>query len=211
MKNHRQLESRIHARLAALPHAPAAGAAAAAPAEATPVGRGSSHALDVLVPVDGSRNSLGAARHAIDAYRRDSALRLHLLNVQSGLQRHAARFAGGEDREGWLAGRADAALAGAVALLDDAGVPHHVHRAVGNRAEEICHAARQLDVQRIVLGTARKRSITRMLEDSVTHDVLEMSPVPVEVVTGDAVSPWERWGVPVAVAAVAALLLLAAN
>ena len=40
----------------------------------------------------------------------------------------------------------------------------------------------------IVMGTARKNSITRMLEDSVTHRVLETTPVPVEVIAGDAVS-----------------------
>ncbi len=46
-----------------------------------------------------------------------------------------------------------------------------------------------------------------MLEDSVTHRVLEATPVPVEVIAGDAVSRWERWGLPAGVLGVGGLLL----
>ncbi len=59
----------------------------------------------------------------------------------------------------------------------------------------------------IVMGTARKNSITRMLEDSVTHRVLEDAPVPVEVVAGEAVSRLERWGVPIRALGVATGLI----
>ena len=211
LKNHRHLESRIHARLAAFAHfrpVDAVSASATAPLAST---EGETPVLNVLVPVDGSRNALRAVRHAINEYRRDHELRLHLLNVQPQLSRHAARFVSRQDREGWLHDRADVAMSGAVALLTDAGVPHHTHRAIGKRAEEICRAARQLDVQRIVMGTARKNSITRMLEDSVTHKVLEMTPVPVEIVAGDAVSKWERWGLPAGVFGLGGLLILAAD
>ena len=105
--------------------------------------------------------------------------------------------------------RAEAALAGAVELVKAAGVPYHTHWASGARAVEICRIATRLGVQRIVMGTARKNSITRMLEDSVTHRVLETTPVPVEVITGDAVSRWERWGLPAGVLGAGGLLLLA--
>ena len=211
LKNHRHLESRIHARLAAFPHSqpavagPAPAAASLAPTEGEPP------VLNVLVPVDGSPNALRAVRHAIGEYRRDHELRLHLLNVQPQLSRHAARFVSRKDREGWLHDRADVAMSAAVALLTDAGVPHETHRAIGERAEEICRAALRLNVQRIVMGTARKNSITRMLEDSVTHKVLETTPVPVEIVAGDAVSKWERWGLPAGVFGLGGLLILAAD
>ena len=66
----------------------------------------------------------------------------------------------------------------------------------------------RLGVDRIVLGTARKNSLTRLLEDSVTHRVLESTPVPVEVIAGDAVSRWERWGLPAGVVGAGGLLLL---
>jgi nucleotide-binding universal stress UspA family protein len=211
LKNHRHLESRIHARLAALPHSRPAGAGSAAPAAAMAPTEGETPVLKVLVPVDASRNALGAVRHVIAEYRRDHDLRVHLLNVQPRISRHAARFVSRRDREGWLHDRADVAMSGAVALLTGADVPHQTHRAIGERAEEICRAARQLDAQRIVMGTARKNSITRMLEDSVTHKVLETTPVPVEVIAGDAVSKWERWGLPAGVVGLGGLLILAAD
>lgn len=94
-------------------------------------------------------------------------------------------------------------------MLSTAGVPHHVHRAVGDRAAEICRTAEQLGAHHIVVGTARKNSVTQLLEDSVTNKVLEATPVPVEVVSGNAVSGWERWGLPAGVLSAGSLLWLA--
>ena len=70
---------------------------------------------------------------------------------------------------------------------------------MGDRAEEICSAAQRLNCHHIVMGTARKNSLTRMLEDSATNKVLENATVPVEVVVGRSVSALERWGVPTGV------------
>jgi YjbE family integral membrane protein len=206
LKNHRHLESRIHARLASRRETVLS---TAVPDGAPATAEGEAALLAILVPVDGSRNSLAAVRHAIAAHRRDAAIEVHLLNVQPRLSRHATRFVARADRERWLHDRADAAMAGAVALLTDAGVAHRTHRAIGARAGQICRAARKLGVDRIVMGTARKNSLTRMIEDSVTHRVLETTPVPVEVVVGDAVSKWERWGLPAGVLGIGALLVLA--
>jgi ribulose kinase len=83
---------------------------------------------------------------------------------------------------------------------------------VGARAIEICRTAKNLGVHHVVLGTARKNSITRMLEDSVTNRVLELTSVPVEVVAGNAVSGWERRGLPAAaLGAAGGLVLLAVD
>jgi len=59
------------------------------------------------------------------------------------------------------------------------------------------------------MATARKNSLTRLIEDSVTHGVLEKTHVPVEVVVGSQTSAIERLGVPTGISAVAALLVLA--
>ena len=206
LKNHRHLELRIHARLASRREM---AVSKEVPDGAPATTEGEIAVLATLVPVDGSRNSLGAVRHTIAAHRRGAAIEVHLLNVQPRLSRHAARFVARADRERWLHDRADAAMAGAVAQLADAGIAHRTHRAIGTRADQICRTARRLGVDRIVLGTARKNSLTRMIEDSVTHRVLETTPVPVEVVVGDAVSKWERWGLPAGVLGIGALLVLA--
>jgi hypothetical protein len=62
-----------------------------------------------------------------------------------------------------------------------------------------------------MLGTARKNSLTRLVEDSVTNRVLELTPVPVEVIAGKAVSKLERYGVPAGIGTAIALLLLATD
>ncbi len=226
VRNHRRLESRIHARLAVFklqaPLGDSDVVASAAPlvGDAAVVGAGAYRIdlsgteggpsmLKVLVPVDGSPNALRAVRHAIDEYRRHHELELHLLNVQPRFSRHISRFVSRQDREAWHRERADAALAPARDLLAQAEVPHQLHHATGDRAREICRAAERLGVHHIVMGTARKNSITRMLEDSATSKVLESTPVPVEVVSGDAISKWERWGLPAGVVGAGSLLVLA--
>ena len=166
--------------------------------------------LKVLVPIDGSANALRALRHAVAEYRRHHELELHLLNVQPPLSRHVARFVSRHDRDAWHRDQAEAAMANAGALLTQGGVPYQKHWAVGDRSDQICRAAERLGAHHIVMGTARKNSITRMLEDSVTNKVLESTPVPVEVIAGDAVSKWEKWGLPVGGLGLGGLLLLAA-
>ncbi len=165
---------------------------------------------NILVPVDGSANSLRAVRKAVAEHRRDLTLVVHLLNVQPRLSRHVGRHVGRSDREGWLAERAAAALADAQALLVEAGVAHRTHWVAGDRATEICAAAERLRVDHILMGIARKNSLTRMFEDSVAERVLQATPAPVELVVGDAAAGWQRWGVPAGIVAGGGLLLAAA-
>jgi YjbE family integral membrane protein len=198
VKNHRRLESRIHARLQTMathgtPDAPAARGARQSPPNPT----GDLAMLKVLVPLDGSPNAMRALRYVVAEYHRHHELEVHLLNVQPRLSRHIARYLGRHDRDTWHREQAESAMAGARALLAQAAVPCHLHWSVGERAHEICRHAQRLGVHHIVMGTARKNSLTRMLEDSVTHRVLESTPVPVEVIAGDAVSRLERWGLPI--------------
>ncbi len=210
VRNHRRLESRIHARLAEFRRQlPLRASDVAASPEAIAT-KGEPSMLKVLVPVDGSANALRAVRQTIGEYRRHHELEVHLLNVQPPLSRHIARFVSQRDRSAWHREQATKGMAGAVALLQQSGIPHQVHWTVGERAAEICAAAQHLEVHHIVMGTSRKSSITRMLEDSVTNKVLESTPVPVEVVAGDAVSKWEKWGLRVGGLGLGGVLLFVA-
>ena len=212
VKNHRRFESRIHARLEKFAQQRPLGASTAQRSgnHLKPL-EGDLTMLKVLVPVDGSPNALKAVRHAIAEYQRHHELELHLLNVQPLLSRHIGRFINRQDRDDWHRERADEAMASTVKLLQQSGVPHHVHCAVGERAAQICKTAQDINAHHIVMGTARRNSVTRMLEDSVTDKVLENTPVPVEVVAGEAVSRWERWGLPAGALSVAGLVVLAAD
>jgi len=135
---------------------------------------------------------------------------VHLLNVQPPLSLHVARFVNRKNREAWHADEAARALRPVKLLLDKAGVPYAEHREVGDRARVITETARRLACDHIVMSTSRKDSLTRMLEDSVTNRVLELTTIPVEVVAGDAISRLERFGVPAGAGAVLAVMFLAA-
>ncbi len=241
VRNHRQLESRIHARLITLRetrkprHAGAGGTVAADAALAGPLTLSdSSHPSDplnpspvltpltpfnpsrpgdtamkrILIPVDGSPTAQFAVRHVVNEFMQDSAMEIHLLNVQPWFSRHVARFISAKDIKAWHQERADLALAPARRLLEQHGIPHTAHHKMGERAKTIADEARRLRCHHIVMSTARKNSLTRMLEDSTTNKVLELTSVPVELISGDAASRLERWGVPAA--GIGALLALIA-
>ncbi len=212
VKNQHRFESRISARLAEFAKLRPLGASSFQPsAEAGAPLIGEKAMLKVLVPVDGSDNSLGAVRHAIAEYRRHHELEVHLLNVQPNLSRHVARFLSRKDRDAWHADNSEKQIKAARKLLEMEAVPHQVHRVVGELVAEICAAAKRLDVHHVVMGTARRNSITRMLQNSATDRVLQATPVPVEVVAGETVSKWEAWGLPAGALSVGGLMLLAVD
>lgn len=205
VRNHRHLESRITARLAALRKAQQE-------ALASPDSNAGGPTMHrVLVPVDGSKNSEFALRHVVNEFLRDSAMEVHLLNVQPPLSQHVAQFVSRRSRDDWHRDEAEKALAPARRLLEQHGVPHAVSYKLGERAKTIVDEARRLRCSQIVMATARKNSLTRMLQDSTTNQVLEQTTVPVEVIAGDAVSRLERWGLPAGIGALIALLVAAAD
>ena len=208
VKNHRKLESRITARLAVL--------ARQIEAERNPAGnpfvttQGEDAMLRVLVPVDGSRNSEYALRHVVNEFMKNSRMEIHLLNVQPPFSRHIAQFIGRKARDTFHHDEAEKALRPVRQLVEKFGVPYSAHVKVGRKASTIVDEAQRLRCDRIVMSTARKNSLTRMLEDSTTNKVLEQTSVPVEVIAGESVSKLERYGLPTGLAAALALLIAAA-
>lgn len=191
VRNHRHLESRIHARLARL--------ARELSSSNPPQGDGSMNV--VLVPVSDLPNSHHAVRRVVEEHLVNPGIQVHLLNVRRPLSSRVSRFVRRSLREDYHRERADLALAPARAILRRYKVPFKVHIHVGDPATLITREAKALGCDRILMSTARKRSITRILEDSTTERVLSLTTVPVELVVGDAISPWERFGVPAALGA----------
>lgn len=165
----------------------------------------------LLIPVDGSANSMRAVRHVVNCFMNDSGMEVHLLHVRAPFSQHISRFVSRSNREGYHREMAEKTLQPARDLLNKHGVPHATHIELGDRAATIHRVAQRLRVNQIVMGTARKNSLTRMLEDSVTSKVLEIAQVPVEVIAGSDVSRFEKFGVPAGVGAAVALLLVAAD
>lgn len=205
-RNHRRLESRISARLAFL-------AEQRKIQQANPISSEGDNAMSkVLVPVDGSDNSQYAVRHVASGFLKNPALEIHVLNVQAPFSRHISLFSSKRNREAFHREEAEKALMPTRRLLESHGVPFVVHVEVGSKAQMIADTARRLQCDHILMSTARKNSVTRMFEDSVTNKVLELTTVPVQIVAGDAISRWERYGIPAAgLGTATGLFLLAAD
>jgi len=137
--------------------------------------------LRVLIPIDGSENSLRAVRLVIrKAPLYKEPLEIHLLNVQHpfpgtirGVHKEAEQF---HHEEGLKA------LAAARKLLDDAGVKYAYHISVGEASEVIAHYVRDKKIEQIVMGTRGAGPVANMLLGSVATKVLHRVDVPVLLV-----------------------------
>ena len=159
--------------------------------------------LKILIPVRGTRNDRLAVRNVINRFMKNTAMEVHLVNVQIPFSAYVARFSSRESRNDYHREQAEKALTPVKQMLDAFSIPHAVHMEVGDRAKLITDTARRLHCDEIVMATARKNSLTRLVESSVTDKVIQLTPVPVEVIAGDSMSKWERYGIPAAIGALA--------
>ena len=164
----------------------------------------------ILIPVDGSGNCQFAVKYVIKEFMNNSAMEIHLLNVQTPFTRDISRFVSRKTVHDYHRDEADKVLGPIKQTLDGFSIPYSAHAEMGERAKTIADAARRLRCDQIVMSTARKNSLTRLVENSVTNRVLELTDVPVEIIAGDAVSRWERYGIPAGIGTALALLFLAA-
>ena len=165
--------------------------------------------MKVLIPVHGSRNCEFAVRHIVRQFMNNTAMEIHLLNVQPPFSSYITRFVSRKNVRDYHRDEAEKALGPSRQILDSFGIPYAVHVEIGERAECITGAAHRLRCDQIVMSTARKNSLTRLVENSTTNRVLEITSVPVEVIAGDAVSRWERYGIPAGLGTAIALLIAA--
>ena len=162
--------------------------------------------LKILVPIDGSRNSSFVVPHVIREFQKNRALEIHLLNIQPPFSWHISKFISKKTREQFHRDQADKALRKVRRALDGFNVPYSLHIEVGSKARLITETARRIRCDHIVMCTSRKNSLTRMLEDSTTNRVLELTSVPVQVIAGDAVSRLERYGIPAGIGTILGLV-----
>jgi hypothetical protein len=202
--NHIRIEQKIVSLLASLT---AAGRESSS--ENSIINSGGNTMKRILLPIDASANSLKAVQHVIGRFVTDPAIELHLLHVCTPFNRHVGRFVSRRNLADFHRDEATKSMKAARELLDARSIPYASHVEIGDKAETITAAARRIRASQIVIGTSRKNSLTRMIEDSVTNKVLEQAQVPVEVITGDAVPGIERVGVPASIGAMIAALVLA--
>ena len=166
--------------------------------------------MKVLIPVDGSSNTRHALQRVVEEFVRHPGMEVHLLNVQPVFSRHISRFVKRRNLNAWRQDEAQHALRPARQWLSKQNIPFTAHVATGRKAELIAETAKRLQCDHIVMGTARKNSLSRMLQDSVTNKVLELTRVPVEVVSGASISKLERYGLPAGIGAIIGVMALAA-
>ena len=127
--------------------------------------------IKVLIPVDGSRNCQFAVKHVVMQFMNNTAMEIHLLNVQPPFSRHIAQFASRWSRQDYHRNEAEKALRPIRQMLDGFGIPYSAHTEVGEKAKCITDTARRLRCDQIVMSTARKNSLTRLVENSVTNKI----------------------------------------
>lgn len=165
----------------------------------------------ILVPSDGSANAQYGVRHVVSEFMNDPQLEVHVLNVQRPFSKDVSRFTSKQARMEFHRERAEKALAPVRQALESAGIAYTVHTEVGDAADCIVAAARRLRCDRIVMSTARKSSLVRLVENSVTNQVLERTTVPVQVIAGSVASTLERVGIPAGFGAGLIALVMVGN
>ena len=139
--------------------------------------------MKILLAVDGSPESLAAVRHALFCV--DEGLRAEFLlaNVQPPATFYELLRA--PDAESLTQIRAAAgvdALEVAAAMLAQAEVPFEQEVAGGDAAPVLAEMVERYGVDAVMVGARRGGETLRTLRGSVSHWLLEHSPVPVTVV-----------------------------
>lgn len=140
----------------------------------------------ILIPVDGSECSLRAVGWAIEErqlHAQPEALEIHLMNVQPALPVDHSRFdIPGDQLAAYQAHECEREMAAARRQLDEAGIPHVTHCAIGHAAEEITKLAASLECDQIVMGTHGRNALADLLVGSTTRKVVHYATVPVLLV-----------------------------
>lgn len=137
----------------------------------------------ILVPIDGSECAVRALRQAIRLGDDGTQLELHLLNVQPPLvSGHARMFLSREQLHGYYEDQSKEAMASALAVVGESGVPYVSAMQVGPAAVTIAEYASNEGCDNIVMGTRGLGSVAGMLLGSVATKVIHLAKVPVMLV-----------------------------
>ena len=140
--------------------------------------------MKILLPVDGSENSLRATRFAITlAQLCTEPAEVHLLTVQPPvLSGEVKTFVSQSQINNYYHHEGSKTLASARELLDQAGVHYVVHIGVGQVAETIAAYVRDQACDQVVMGTRGLGRVSSVLLGSVTTSLIPLIDVPLTLV-----------------------------
>lgn len=158
----------------------------------------------ILVPVYGPARTLEAVS-ALAPLAHSRNAEIHLLEVRR--KPPHAQAGPGVDATANSAG--SSSLEPAARVLAREGIDHVRHVRTGERAGAISAAARDLGCTRIVLASARRNSLTRLLDDWLAGKLLDRTELPIETVSTRPSYRLDRVLVPAGMAALVLLTLAA--
>ena len=139
--------------------------------------------LKILLPVDGSETSLDAVRHALRLVDEGLSASFVLVNVQTPATLYEIVTAHDPDVIEQISVAAGAhTLEPAEALLTVAGVSWEREIGSGDPGHVLAEMIERHDVDAVVMGARGLGASTSALAGSVSHWLLQHSPVPVTVV-----------------------------
>lgn len=136
----------------------------------------------ILVAVDGSPSSDRAVAYAAGLAKAASGMVVHLLNVQPSVGSLVTMFVPKADVDSHHREEGGKALASAVRICADAGVPHEKHISVGRPGEVIGQFVKRLGAGAVVTGTRGHGGVAGVLMGSVAQDILAYVDVPITLV-----------------------------
>ncbi|MBU6284533.1 MAG: universal stress protein [Betaproteobacteria bacterium] len=139
--------------------------------------------MKILAPVDGSKASLKAIKHACNMLASAPQFSVTLMSVHDDIAlKHARSIVGSKAVDGYLQELSDKDLASARKLLDKAGVKHEVLIRTGHIAQEIVTQADEGEFDLIVMGNKGRSALRDLLIGSVAQRVLALAKTPVLLV-----------------------------
>jgi nucleotide-binding universal stress UspA family protein len=140
--------------------------------------------MKILLAVDGSASAQRAVEYVIAsrAWLKEVP-QLFLLNVQWKLASGNLKlFISQDTLNDYYCEQGSAALAGARAALDAAGLAYTYHISVGSPAEAIVQYAQEQQVDQIVIGAHGEDMLSALLLGSVVSKVMHLATLPVVLI-----------------------------
>lgn len=140
--------------------------------------------MKILIPLDGSESALRAVRHVVAGMGKLKVPpQLALLNVQWKIAAGNVKLFISQDTiNDYYREQGMAALAGARAILDEAGLPYQYHISIGSPAEAIGQYVREHGVDQVVMCRQGQDGVQQWLLGSVVGKVLHLVDCPVLLV-----------------------------